>query len=186
MCQMPFADLPPTPAQHCRLCYFAAVLHLLDQLTSTFGSRDRAAEQFPFLAGYQEELSRAGQEVASLKQAETWWWKAVSDWEETVPVHLPLRAMREAGDLGHSALTLLLTTGMIEEDARFGLLFESLQGTPGQHRPTVGLLNAWWRNADGCNRARATLRRLQELGLVHVVNPASPLVEWALQPPAPV
>ena len=28
-----FSELPPTPAQHFRLYFFAAVLHLLDQLT---------------------------------------------------------------------------------------------------------------------------------------------------------
>ena len=32
-----FSELPPTPAQHFRLYFFAAVLHLLDQLTISSG-----------------------------------------------------------------------------------------------------------------------------------------------------
>jgi hypothetical protein len=170
-------DLPPTPAQHFKLYCFAAVLHLLEQLTPTYGSVEAAVEQFPFLAGYQEELCHLACAAGSLADA-------IHDWEKTVSGHLPLRALRVAADLDHAALTLLITTGLIEEDARFGLLFESLQGMPGQHRPTVGLLTAWWRDANDCSLVRTTLRRLQELGLVQVINPDAPRVEWVVQPPA--
>ena len=59
-----------------------------------------------------------------------------------------------------ASLTLLLTVGMVEEDARFGLLFEELQGTTGLHRPTGGLLQSWFEGT--------RLQRLQDLGALEV------------------
>jgi hypothetical protein len=183
--RLPFADLPPTPAQHFRLYYFGAVLHLLEQLSLALGSRAAAPEQFPFLAGYEAELAGLGLEGLGPAKASAWWQAALEAWESAAAGHLPLRALRAAAGLDHDALTLLLTTGLLEEDARFGLVFEAAQAAPGHHRPTLGLLSAWWRDAlDG--GARARVRRLQELGLVQVTNPDAPRLEWALHPPGPV
>jgi hypothetical protein len=97
-----------------------------------------------------------------------------------------LRALRQAGNLDPTAMTLLLTAGLLEEDVRFGLVFEAAQGTAGQHRPTVALLNAWWRNGLDSGGVRARLRRLQELGLLQAINPDAPRLEWALQTPGPI
>ncbi len=180
----PFADLPPTPQNHFKLYFFGAVLRLLDQVAQSFGSRDAALEEFPFLAGYVEELAERGMEDLAGDDATLWWSDALDGWEAIATGHLPLRALREVAALDHAALTLLLTTGLLEEDARFGMLFETMQGIPGQHRPTAGLLQAWWRDADGCGTVRAALRHLLELGLVEVVNPEAPRIEWALQAPA--
>ena len=43
--------------------------------------------------------------------------------------HLPLRALREAPPLDHAAMMRLLTIGLVEEQARFGAIFEAMQGT---------------------------------------------------------
>jgi hypothetical protein len=179
MTRSPFTDLPATPASHFRLCYFAAVQRVLDQLSASFPTRAAALEQFPFLAGYQAEVSWAGLEAQS-------WHDVLDRWEKPVSVHLPLRALRQAGGLDHETLTLLLTIGLIEEDARFGLIFEAAQGVPGQHRPTMALLCAWWRDAADSGAVRGRLRRLQDLGLAQVVNPDAPRLEWALQVPGPI
>ena len=184
MTPSPFTDLPPTAASHFRLYYFAAVLHVLDQLSASFGTRAAALEQFPFLAGYQAEV--AGLDEHHSAGADAWWRDVIDVWEKSVSVHLPLRAMRQAGQLDHETMTLLLTIGLIEEDARFGLVFEAAQGTPGQHRPTIALLCAWWRDAVDSGAVRGRLRRLQELGLVQVVNPDAPRLEWTLQTPGAV
>src|SRR5690242_8189254 len=177
--ERPFADLPPTPEGHFRLCFFAAVYHVLDQAAVSFGSRAALVEQFPFLAGYDEEFGELPGDAA-------WWRDALRSWEESAPGPLPLRALRESAGLDHGALTLLLATGLIEEDARFGLLFEAAQAAPGQHRPTLALLSAWWRGPHDCSQVRAHVRRLRDFGLVQVVNLDAPRTEWALQPPAPV
>src|SRR5262245_14191761 len=179
----PFADVPPTPAGHFKLYFYAAVAHLIEQVSQSCGSHQATFEQFPFLAGYYDELVGRGLEELSGDAAAGWWCNSLQAWEETVSTHLPLWALREATGLGHSALTLLFGIGMLEEDARFGLLFEKMQGVLGQHRPTVGLLNAWWQSSTDLGEVRANLRRLQDLGLVQVINPDTPRIEWALQSP---
>ena len=180
----PFAGLAPTPAEHFKLYFYAAVLHLIEQVAQAFGSREAAFEQFPFLDGYYGELAARGLVGPASDNRETWWSDALYAWEESVPAHLPLRALRKLACLDHFALTLLLSIGLIEEDARFGLLFEAMQGTPGQHRPTIGLLHTCWRESPDQGSVRTMLRRLQELGLIQVVNPEAPRIEWALQSPA--
>jgi hypothetical protein len=186
MSKTTFASLPPTPPQHFRLYFFGAVLRLLDQLTQALGSRGAALEQFPFLAGYQAELSGLGLEEMGPANALAWWQGALWAWEGQAAGHLPLRALREAADLDPDTMTLLLTTGLPEEDPRFGLLFETAQATPGQHRPTLGLLHAWWPGAIDGGGVRARVRRLQELGLLQPTNPDAPRLEWALQAPGSV
>ncbi len=178
-----FTDRPPTPAQHFSLCFCAAVLRVLDQVAISFGSHAAALEIFPFLAGYYDELAEHGLDDLTGDGAAAWWRDALADWEAAAPGHLPLRALRLAAGLDHTALTLLLAVGLIEEDPRFGALFEALQDGPGQHRPTVGLLSAWWRQPGGWSEVRTALRRLHDLGLIQVVNPEAPRVEWALQVP---
>jgi hypothetical protein len=182
----PFADLPPTAAEHFKLYYFAAVLHVVEQAAQSFTSYDDVFTQYVFLVGYHEELARRGLEGVEPDRRAAWWRDAVLAWEEGVAAHLPLRALRDSSGLGHEALTLLMSVGLTEEDARFGLLFESAQAAPGQHRPTLGLFNAWWREPVDRGEVRSCLRRLQALGLVSVVNPDAPRIEWALQVPAPV
>src|SRR6266566_10057664 len=141
---IPFAELAPTPTEHFKLYFYAAVLHLIERVSLTFGSREAAIEHFPFLEGYYDELAAQGLEGLAEGKLEAWWRDSLHTWEDEAPGHLPLRSLREVSGLSHMAVTLLLSIGLSEEDARFGLLFETVQGTPGQHRPTPGLLNAWW------------------------------------------
>jgi ATPase family associated with various cellular activities (AAA) len=98
--------------------------------------------------------------------------------------HLPLRALAGAAGLSHDELTMLVCAGLVEEDARFGALFEAAQETPGQRRPTSGLLASWWRGPADAGEARASLRRLGELGLFECPNADAPRSEWVLRVPA--
>jgi hypothetical protein len=186
MLRNPFTDLPRTPTEHFRLFFYAAVLNLLHQVTKVFDSREAAFAQFPFLAGYNNELAQNGLAGVNSVDALTWWLESLRDWEATATEHLPLRALREAALLDHSAMTLLVSIGLIEEDVRFGSVFEAMQGTPGQHRPTLSLLGGWWREENGWTIGRVNLRRLQESGLVRVVNAEAPRLEWALEVPGPL
>lgn len=185
MAHTPFDDLPRTPAAHFRLHFFAAVARLLDELAHSFGSHEAADEGFPFLAGYRDELAGCAPPDEPTRLTQRWWRSAIGEWEKGTDAHLPLRALRATAGLDDDALTLLACAGLVEEDARFGHVFEAMQGTPGQRRPTAGLLAAWWRDGEDYGGARASLRRLQACGLVGVVNPEAPRAEWALQvPPA--
>jgi hypothetical protein len=186
MARNPFSDLPPTPREHFKMFFYAAVLNLLHQVTRAFDSQAAAFEQFPFLAGYNNELAQTGLAGATSADALSWWLGALSDWEAKTTQHLPLRALREAARLDHSAMTLLVGIGLIEEDLRFGLVFEAIQGSPGQHRPTLSLLSGWWREENGGTNGRGYLRLLQDAGLVRVVNAEAPRLEWALEVAGPL
>lgn len=176
----PFADLRPTPANHFKLCFFLAVLNAIQQVSRSMGSFGSAFAQFPFLAGYNNELAERGLAGMSATEACDWWTDALGAWELSIEHHLPLRALCEAVELDRTALTLLMTIGLVEEDARFGFLFEYLQGITGQPRPTQGLLHSWFGPEDV---VRSSIRRMQEAGLLEVSNADVPRSGRALHVP---
>jgi hypothetical protein len=181
----PFDELPPVAAEHFRLYTYAAVHHVLHQLGVSLGGVDELVQHFPFLQGYLDELAAHSLEVSTRTRPVDWWCVTLDHWESRTHAHLPLRDLRHAAGVDHTAVMLLLSAGLLEEDARFGTLFEAMQGSPGQHRPTLGLLAAWWRAAVPGD-PRSMLRRWQELGLIEILNPDSPRLEWAMHVPAPL
>lgn len=181
MADHPFAHFVPSPLEHFKLYFYAGVLKVLEQVFQILGTREAAFERFPFLAGYNDELAAGGLDGLTSGEACVWWLDALGAWEENAGGHLPLRALRQAAHLDHHAMCLLVSIGLIEEDARFGAVFDALQGTVGQHRPTLNLLQAWYPE-DGSD-VRASLRLMEELQLVRPVNPTAPRLEWALEVP---
>ncbi|HKV11211.1 MAG TPA: ATP-binding protein [Thermoanaerobaculia bacterium] len=185
--ERPFASLPGTAATHFKLCFLAAVLHVLDQLTRNLGSLDEALDQFPFLRDYLEETERLNGIDAPSAAATEEWTGALRQWELQVSTHLPLRALREALSLDDGAVTLLFAIGLIEEDPRFGFMIECAQPvSPGQHRPTLGLLTAWWRDEEDVTHVRDHVRTLSDSGLIKVVNGEAPRLQWVFQSPPAV
>jgi hypothetical protein len=183
MASHPFAALPQTSGVHFKLYFYAAVVHLIEHVTRPLGSLTTTFERFPFLGGYYDELAHHGLPALTRETAIDWWRDALHAWEAMTQAHLPLRALRETAGFNHEALTMLLSIGTVEEDVRFGDLFETIQGLPGQRRPTVGLLNAWWDSTAEPGDVRMALRRLQELGLVQALNHEVPRAERSLQVP---
>ncbi len=175
-----FADLRPTPANHFKLCFYGSVLHAIQQVARALGSLEAAFSQFPFLAGYNNELASRGMAGKSLNDACALWSAALAQWESAAPGHLPLRALCLAAGLDSMTLAILMTVGFVEEDARFGFMFEYLQGIVNQPRPTQGLLHSWFGPEDV---VRSAIRRMQEIGLVQVVNAEVPRSGRALQVP---
>lgn len=180
------ADTPPTPAEHFKLYFYAAVLHVMGEIATLLGSLETAFKQFPFLSGYYEQFAMYAPQNFRFRELGEWWRDSLLVWEQTTSQHLPLRAIREAAGLDHDAVTLLVAAGLNEEDARFGSLFEIVQGTPGQTRLTLGLITAWWRDPNGNDLGRALFRQLQNVGLVQVMNADAPRSQWALQIPPPI
>ncbi|MBZ4417834.1 ATP-binding protein [Myxococcus sp. RHSTA-1-4] len=174
------------PLEHFKLYFFAAATRVLAHGARTCGGEAALLARFPFLESYREELSELGVAPVEADDGPGPWPEAIAAWEADVSGHLPLRALRRAAGLDHEALTLLLAVGMVEEDARFGALFSSMQGTPTLHRPTLGLLNASWRGEEDRGEVRSRLRRLMDLGLVEVSDREAPRSEWALHVPGPV
>ena len=171
---MSVSDLPPTPATHFKLHFYAAVLHAMRQVSQLMGSYGEAVEQFPFFEMYRGEIERVGGH-----EALDGWSDQVRDWEAAVDGHLPIRALCAVAPLTDDHLQLLLATGLCEEDPHFGLLFEQFQGIPGLHRPTLATLNAWF--ASGAYRLAADL---EQLGIIRIINPEAPRAEWIPQPEA--
>ncbi|MBJ6764108.1 ATP-binding protein [Myxococcaceae bacterium JPH2] len=169
--------------EHFKLHFFAATARMLAQASRALGGAESVLARFPFLSAYRQELVELGMDAPEMDNDPRLWAEVLTTWESDVVGHLPLRALREAAGLEFDALTLLLATGMVEEDARFGAFFAAMQGTPTLHRPTLGFLNACWRAEEDRGETRAALRRLMELGLVEVVNRDAPRSEWALHVP---
>lgn len=167
---------PRNPAAHFRLWFLAAVLHVLEQLTRNLGSLDEVLEQFPFLRDYLDELPPE----ATADE----WLAAIREWESHTGIHLPVRALRDALGLDDRALTLFFAIGLIEEDPRFGFVIECAQPVSAQqHRPTLGLLTSWWREAAN---VRESIRLLLDNGLVQVINAEAPRLQWVFQSPPAV
>jgi hypothetical protein len=171
-----FDYLPRVPAQHFNLYFYAATLFTIMQAIDVVGDLDAAFEQFPFLTEYFNELAVNGLDGISFGDAPALWFAALRDWEASASGHLPLRALREHADFNELTLTLLLVVGLLEEDRRFGAVFQALY----QHTvPTFGLLVTWY---SVLGDVRAMLNQLLELRLLQVTNPTAPRPEWELQP----
>lgn len=169
-----------TPARHFNLYIYAVVLHLLRHAAESNESWEGVFKQDPFLVGYFQEMTANGVEGMLLDDAAEFWRQRVTGPE--ADAHLPLCALGAAYGLDYDTLLMLLCVGLVEEDARFGAMFERMQVGTGHHRPTVGLLNELWQDSVG--DVQRPLRVLRECGLVEVVNPEAPRAEWALRVPA--
>jgi ATPase family associated with various cellular activities (AAA) len=180
----PFADMRPSRRNHFRLHFYAAVSDLIEQLSRHFGATDAALAQFPFLVGYNHELVKYHMAADSAREAAAAWSDALQEWEAAARCHLPLRALADAANLDFFTIRTLLTIGLVEEDHRFGFVFEHLQGTPGQPRPTTGLLNSWLGDSSMSDGVALRIRALQDLGLVRVANPDAPRSSHALRVPS--
>jgi hypothetical protein len=162
-----FAALAHTPQQHFALYFYAALLRVIEQTTLHFGSAATAHERFPFLSGYFNEIAAAGLDDTSFDVAAQRWQTSIEAWEGHASIRLPLAALRDAAGLRPHDLALLAQIGLPDEDPRFGVVFDALQGGLGLHRPTVGLLGAW--HDEEASGARGGAYRLQALGLVEPV-----------------
>jgi hypothetical protein len=180
-----FADFAATPAEHFRLHFFGAVIVCIEHAAACVESFEAAMERFPFLVGYNNELA---QRLAGLSAQEAFarWCAALEAFESRASGHLPLRALRKLLGLDAAGAMCLVMVGLAEEDPRFGTLFEILQGTPGQRRPTSGLLLQCWRGHLATADFSSLLRRGRDLGLLRVLNADAAQHDLALQIPTAI
>jgi hypothetical protein len=178
----PFPQLAVSPAVHFKLMFYAAASWLIAAVAERDDDRHQPSRRFPFLDGYERELRRHAPSRLDATGTARWWEEAVCDWEESYDGFLPIRAIRTAAVLDRDAILLLFAVGLVEEDARFGQMFDSLEGAP-IRRPTIGALTAIWDGRRDSGEVRALVNDLRRLALVHVANPDAPRAEWALQVP---
>jgi hypothetical protein len=180
-----FADFPPGPESHFRICYFGAALGLIESAAAAIGSFEEAAKQFPFLVGYNNELADRLSGLSS-EEARLTWSKALAAWEEKSSTRLPLRALRQSAGLELPQLLWLLSIGLAEEDGRFGALFEALQSSAGQHRPTLSLLRFSAPPGSAVFNPGDLLSRLVSLGVLEVINLEASRQDWQFRFPSNV
>ena len=177
----PFGDVPKTNAAHFDLYFLAAVSDLMRRLEKVFGTREAVFAEFQFLNNYDEQLAGREPDILPDENAADWWDNALLDWEKNCRSQMPFCELRKNFSLSFSHLILLLTIGLVEEDARFGAVFEFLNETSGEKRPTFGLLNHWQRENEANISALSLIRRLQDLGLIQFGNAENPRSEQTLQ-----
>ncbi|MEP6901468.1 MAG: ATP-binding protein [Actinomycetota bacterium] len=175
-----FGDVRRTQAGHFDLYFLAATANLTRRLEQIFGTREAVFAEYPFLQIYDERL--AGREPDDLtdENAGEWWKKTLIEWEKTSTSHLPLRDLCKKFDLNFASIVLLVTIGLVEEDSRFGAVFEIFNGTSDQKRLNFGTINGW-RREEKESVANWQLAELKDLGLIQFGNLENPRSEWTLQ-----
>lgn len=174
------------PHEHFKLYFYAALLDLIEYVSLVYGSHEKALAQFRFLESYENELAQCGLESCTLSDGAGWWMESLKQWEASGKTFLPFLAIAGSAGLDYASILTLVTIGLVEEDARFGAVFEALEGAPGNRRPTLGMLTAWRQASTIRGDVRPLLRRLIDFGLVAAVNPEAPRADWMLQVPPPI
>lgn len=146
-----------TATAHFRLHLYSLVVRLLRRLDENLHAG------FPFLSMYQESLAGV-------------------DWEQHIAAYasddyLPIPALQ--AHFPPEAVWVLLATGLIEEDVRFGALFAALQDPLLSRRPCIGLLGWLLDEID----VLEAVRPLLDAGLLLVDNPQEARAEWVLRVP---
>jgi hypothetical protein len=147
-----FDHLPRTARSHFLLSMYAAVYrllftaHLLDSAAPAEG-RASLQQDFPFLAGYFDEMLRFMPPEITWEQGWRWWQIELAAWEAEAAARLPLLRLEQQAALSAEARLALILTGLVEEDSRFGTVFARLQEPLPGRRPTVELLGQIVRGA---------------------------------------
>ena len=188
----PFSEVRHDPRGHLGLVFYEAVLGVVAYAAAraSASGEDPAAplEEYPFLEGYLAELAphlepeepweRSIERVVALRR----------EWEERAEVELPLRALRARLALENEHILALVLIGLVEEDARFGDLFDGAQAPRGGRRPALALVH----EVVGASYPRRTgdgwtlCGPLLDAGLVEVSNPDAPRSAWQLRVPSPL
>ncbi len=148
-----------------RRALLGAIRQVVDRASSEFETFEVFLGQFPFVREYFDSIDEAALPAEPIDGACN-----------------PLDSLIAACDLDPLAVTLFQTIGLIEEDPRFGVLFSWAQPMAAeQHRPTLALLLAWWREEPEDASVRASLDTLSSLGLIEPVDTTLPRLQWAFQ-----
>lgn len=188
MSRSAFVEPDRSARGHLALRSLSAVGALVDasarQALAAGTPADAVTDEHAFVRGYLAELDVL-RPVSAAPGAFGWVAAAVAEWESAAPSCLPLLAAARALRLQDRQLTALALAGLVEEDARFGAVFATLQPC-GARRPTLGLLHrvAGAGAADGVHDAWSLCRPLLDTGLLVVLNPGDPRDSWQLRVPA--
>ena len=142
-----------------------------DDLAASGIDRDgSAAEGFrPLLLAAAWRIAATARETLDEEPAERFGflddYAAAFEAQPETPPHHPLAALASVAGWPASTLEVWLAHGLIEEDARFGPVFQALDPDAAATRPSLALMQSWW-GTQPREGLRPALRALLELGLL--------------------
>jgi hypothetical protein len=204
-----FESIPRTAKGHFILNFYAAVYYILNHirhLSDVGGDNlDKTFKKYPFLSGYLKEMhqympEKLAWERTSLwwsirseqiwKEAETvtweraslWWEREITAWERSSHEHLPMLALTKQCGISFQSRIALMIVNLVEEDSRFGTLFDSMQEPLASRRPSFELISRIMDN-DLTGDRWSVCRPLIEENLIYVENMNAPKSEWIFHMP---
>lgn len=146
------------PVDVFRLLLLAAAWRVADAATEQLGGLEAVAEQFPFLVDYAHDFAE----------------------QFDNRLHGPLDRLAQAARWPTIATDIWLVAGLVEEDARFGAVFEALDAEARERRPSLALMQSWWGTQPRVG-LRPALRALLELGLLRPCAPGATRTECSYE-----
>ena len=185
-----FDHLPKSPRGHFVLYFYTAVFHLLNhiQLLSHAGgpTLEETFKRYPFLSEYYNEMLNYMPNDINWVDATNWWSRAIISWEKKCDARLPIRLLEDCASLDFENRLAFIAIGLVEEDSRFGTLFEELQAPLSQRRPTLEFISQMifvGREQGVNNDAWNLCRPLIDMGFIEVLNDQAPRSEWFVRVP---
>lgn len=188
--KLAFDHIPRTPRGHFVLYLYAAIFRLINHIRELSAGEQSDLEAvftcYPFLGEYFLEMRKYMPEGVTWEDAPLWWQEEIAAWEETCSGHLPLRALAAEASLSFTHLLAFFAAGLIEEDSRFGTVFEKLQQPLGHRRPAMELAGRLLLNEPDENAGDPwkIYSPLFAAGLVNATNREAPRSEWIPRVPS--
>lgn len=178
----PLAGIEPTDAHRFAVGVHAAVFALVDHLRQCEETGGVAAvlRRHPFLGGYLEHVLAYLPPGLAWREGRSWWRTTVAEWEASAD-NGPMARLTAATATPWQARLQLLLAGLVDEDARFGDVMDTLTGGVAR-RPTLDVLAAV--TADDGGDGIATGRRLVDRGVLEVHDRTSARSEWVARVPS--
>lgn len=179
------ADLTTGPETHLRLWMRLAMAHVAAYADAA-GGEGIIAERFPFLDTLLDEMRAFVPSAHSTSELRDAWRMDLDAWEaRRADPAWPLRRLLASG-LSPAHLLALALAGLVEADARFGVLFAALHPFPEEQRLTVGLLDDILSTFEPASAGWAAAHTLAERGALQVQRPDAPRAARPLSVPGPV
>jgi hypothetical protein len=181
-----FTEVPRSARGHFALMIYAAIQRLIEHLDNLpEHAGDSLREKFVFLSGYSDELTRQLPEGVS-GHASQWWRMALHQWEGDGDRSWPWRRLAERAIEDFDRRLIVALVGLVEEDSRFGTVFQALQSPLPHRRPTIELVGQILGGVQSGQDAWTLCAPLLEQGWLVCPNREAPRAEWVLRVPTPV